>query len=244
MALNTDERPGDQQLTRFLAVLDILQEAPFAASLTENHKKVRNTWTRLCLPLIVGAEYYNAERVELEKRLGAGDTKCIPYNLIWTIGRQKGKISKMGAFIAALSLMSQRDGEIIAIRSCDIHGASELGRSAIAFVDWMQTNAWAQEKLRGLNIQHITKTDKKSNAYCITSQNTGKIHYVTTNAVNNSKSAAAPHVCIINNAKNYTCDAWDTEILPLLESPDCIVMCINGNMHMIPSSVWDYTEIC
>jgi hypothetical protein len=66
------------------------------------------------------------------------------------LGRQQGKTSTLGKFIAALSLASPCGGSLCNVYSTSLDRAIELTKSAKAYVNWLQSAEGAHDEWRSI----------------------------------------------------------------------------------------------
>lgn len=249
MASTVEEQPGSKQLTRFLAVLDVLQKAPCGVYFSTDENTAVNMVLRFCLPLIVSKEYYDAERIQLEARLCGQDINSQKQNLCWIKKKaRRGTTPIMGMIIAALSLLSQKPGEVIHVYGPRIGDASELTKIAVALLLWIKKDTDSQRALQEMGIEIGMLTEGRYEDYCTEGAYTEKMHTVTAIDIvyiNLRATTVVPHICIVNGASDCSYDMWDTKILPLLENEQCRVICImRDTPHFFPDALKNDMIMC
>ncbi len=112
VAPKTSGRPGDIEISRFLRLLDLVHEVPWAClNFDENHKIILQL-TASHLELLVDRSVARAHGPRLRGLIGQHTRDS---NLVWITNRQQGKTTSLAKFLACLSVASSRGGNLVGI---------------------------------------------------------------------------------------------------------------------------------
>lgn len=219
-------KPGELRLSRFLAVIAILQSAPWASIVFPLNAAMLEKLIASHLPLIVGKENWKNEKSELYPLINAYNNLSIIQNVIWITNRQQGKTTTLGLFLAAMSFMSPTGGNLFCVYSTNLDRAQELTKKAKEYIYWVLENEKVQNQLSELGLEIPVLIQDNERTYKITGQYTGVTNTIHARPRNpDSCRGDAPHACIVDEAGFLTGPFWDKFLYPLLQVQGRIVTC-------------------
>jgi hypothetical protein len=218
--------PGVLRLSRFLAVIKILQTAPWADEEFAINTSMLVRFIASHLPFIVGKKEWQKEKSELYPILHAHENLSGTQNLVWITNRQQGKTTTLGLFLAAMSFMSPHGDNLFCVYSTSQDRAQELTKKAKKYIYWVIEDPTVRQQLRELNLKIPEFLQDNERTYTVSGQygtvwNT--IHARPRNPV--SCRGDAPAAAIVDEAGFVTNAFWDDFLYPLLQVRGRVVTC-------------------
>ena len=156
----TTGQPGDVEVSRFLRLIDLMHQVPWASANFDHNHKIILQLTASHLELIVGKKIARAHGPRLRALIGQ-HTKAS--NLVWITNRQQGKTTSLAKFLACLSVASNRGGNLVGIYSTSLDRAQEVMRAAKAMIFWLLKGT----KLHDIGYSGISMLRDNEHAYIV-----------------------------------------------------------------------------
>ena len=139
--VSTSDVPlGVKRLFQFLAVLDMLGNAPWANVRFPENEAMLRKFTATHLILIVGREEYAKHRGTLLSIIDSVSDLSKLVHLTWITNRQQGKTTTLAKFLAAMAMISPMGGPLIYVYSTTRDRAVELVDGAKRYINWILNN--------------------------------------------------------------------------------------------------------
>lgn len=117
---DTESKPGEREIARFLRLVDLIHQVPWANKSFEPNEKIIRQLMCGHLELIVGQAVAKAHGNRLRQLI---DSEAKDSHLVWVTNRQQGKTTTMAKFLAALSIASPRGGNLVFVYSTSLDRA-------------------------------------------------------------------------------------------------------------------------
>lgn len=205
-------KPGMQRLVRFLELMAHLDKAPWANKLFHVNQTMIRRLTHSHLTLIVGPEYYKAEKNQLEALVNAPDPS---QNVLWVTNRQQGKTSTLAKFLACLTVLSPATGSLVCVYSTTLFRAVEVIRGAKRYVYWLDKTHADAPKIITDNEYTLEVKTVYNNTHVI------KARPKTANSCRGD----APHAAFFDEFAFMTLGFWTEFAYPLLQVPGRVFTC-------------------
>ena len=132
--VDEDTKPGEQEVSRFLRLLDVIHTVPWANKAFEVNNGILRQLMCGHLELIVGPEVAKAHGQRLRQLI---DLDAKDSHLVWVTNRQQGKTTTICKFLTALAVASTRGGNLAFVYSTSLDRAQEVLRGVKAMLRWL-----------------------------------------------------------------------------------------------------------
>lgn len=132
--LDDQTRPGEQEVARFLQLVRLIHEVPWANKTFQVNNRILRQLMCGHLELIVGAEVAKAHGHRLRQLI---DLDAKDGHLVWVTNRQQGKTTTICKFLTALAIASPRGGNLAFVYSTSLDRAQEVLRGVKSMLRWV-----------------------------------------------------------------------------------------------------------
>lgn len=161
---------GMSRLVKFQKLLKYCNSAPWANIVFNINEEMISRLVASHLSLIVGKEYWEAEKGSLYPIINPTEDLSNTQNIAWITNRQQGKTSTLAKFLAVLSVLSPAGGNLMCVYSTSLDRAQELTRAAKKYIYWLGSDDGAKDFLLNIDIDPPQLTQDNERAYTVMSQ--------------------------------------------------------------------------